>query len=55
MISNALIRTVKGTLETDLTPMQTQILKRVLSMMMNSVCYEIDELLSDLDKKLRTK
>ncbi len=55
MISDALIKTVKGTLEADLTPMQTQILKNVLFMIMNSVCYEIDALLSDMDKKLRTK
>ncbi len=53
MINNDLIKAVKGTLSSDLTAMQKEILKGVLIMMTNRICYDIDMALSNIDKSLK--
>ncbi len=53
MINNDLIKAVKGTLSADLTVMQKEILKGVLIMMTNRICYDIDVALLNMDKLLK--
>ena len=53
MINYSLIKLVKCTLNADVTPMQKQILKGILLMMCNRLCYDIDIALSNVDKQLR--
>jgi hypothetical protein len=53
MINDGLMKLIKCTLNADVTPMQKQILKGVLRMVLNRLCYDIDITLSNIDRQSR--